>query len=293
MIQKKKGIQSKYPPLQPGQRSVGVNDSDGYGGIRNVAVTTPNGTRIVRKWVGPDGRIRQDDSDSDPLDAPDTVASTFPIYTVFADEIPAIDLTRHAVIQTHEYLCVFDHKRKQPYYVAYTIKRGDFETENVLSRNFVVPKAGKGMVIPATLYAGNDYDVGHLIALASKKASRYAYEVNWMFCVAAQNKNLNRGPFLKMENYLRVLANEGKELRVIVACVFGGGQKPMQRAVDRGYQHEVPSSFVVLVEYDDDTREAWTFPQTAARNDELTKFETDWAVARRSISDKWWRSLSL
>ena len=52
--------------------------------------------------------------------------SEWRVYTVFAEEIPAVQRGQ-IVIQSHEYLACVDPDRRQPVWVAYSVERSDHD----------------------------------------------------------------------------------------------------------------------------------------------------------------------
>ena len=212
-------------------------------------------------------------------------SQNFPISSVFASEIPAVQKGQH-VLQTHEYLACIDPERRQPVWVAYTVSLTDFETENVLSRNFTTPRQYSKISLEQSDYKSSGFDMGHMCALKHKAASRHASEVNWMVVIAAQSPNLNRGPFLKTEKRVRELAAESK-VYVMTVCLFEGNQDQLPNSDEK---HELPSHCGVMITKKNGDVECYLVPQECDINADLDDFSIPVEDFKDRVSQTWWTS---
>ena len=214
-------------------------------------------------------------------------SQNFPISSVFASEIPAVQKGQH-VLQTHEYLACIDPERRQPVWVAYHVEQSDHDTQNVLSRNFSTPDRYKDISLESSDYSANGWaDQGHMIPLASKSASRHAFEVNWMMVIAIQDSDLNRGPWLKLENRVRELAEKNDDVEVLAFCLFEGEQRKLKNSDE---PHEAPSHCGMIIRSESDGVECYLIPQGCQRSDTPEKFRMELDELKPKISDVWWKS---
>lgn len=210
----------------------------------------------------------------------------FPIYSVFADEIPAVR-TGQAIIQTHEYLACVDTTRRQPVWVAYTVSHPDYMTDNVLSRNFTTPKQFRPISLESSDYDGAEWaDRGHCVALATKAASRHAAEVNWMPVISIHSKAANRGPIAKLELAIRKLAETGR-VEVLYANLFEGNPNKLPNSDE---EHEAPSHYCYLVKCKDAAEVAYLIPWDCEQPAGINEFVVEPQQLKERISDNWWTS---
>lgn len=201
--------------------------------------------------------------------------------TVFANQLPVIR-DGQVLIQKHLYICAVDVAAKQPAWVAYKVSRADWDTENVLERNFSTPPELRDICLEQSDYESSGYDLGHLYGLQFVSASRYASEVNQLCAVAAQRPDLNRGPWLLAENRIR----KASELRTVpvMAGQFWKASMPALKNADES--HKVASHCWIIFGQGE-TEEAYLFPQDAAKDAKLEAFYVNPQELKKQISIEW------
>ena len=65
------------------------------------------------------------------------------------------------------------------------------------------------------------YDRGHLAPLGSFKGSALSYQHQYLTNIAPQKKDLNRGPWKRLENQIRQFVLKGKEVKVLTGLLYG------------------------------------------------------------------------
>lgn len=113
------------------------------------------------------------------------------------------------------------------------------------------------------------FDRGHLAPLGSFKGSRGASEVNYYSNIAPQAKNLNRGPWLKLEEAVRRYVKKGNTVWVLTGPLYESEMDPLPKADE---DHKVPSGFwkvVMALEAGEWKVAAFIMPQTAERRAKL------------------------
>jgi len=116
------------------------------------------------------------------------------------------------------------------------------------------------------------FDRGHLAPLGSFKGSRSASEVNYYSNIAPQAKNLNRGPWLKLEEAVRQYVKKGNTVWVLTGPLYESQMDPLPKTDE---DHRVPSGFwkvVMALEAGDRKVAAFIMPQTAERRAKLEGF---------------------
>ncbi len=68
---------------------------------------------------------------------------------------------------------------------------------------------------------GPGYDKGHLAPLGSFKASPYIYQAQYLSNIVPQSRNLNQGPWRKLEERVRDFVRKGKELKILTGPIYG------------------------------------------------------------------------
>lgn len=209
----------------------------------------------------------------------------FPIYTVFASEIPAVQ-PGQAVMLTHEYLAALDPVRRQPVWVAYHVEFADHQTDNVLARNFSTPRQFRGMSLESSDYDGAGWaDRGHCVGLAHKAASRHANECNWMPVISIQSSDANQGPILRIEERIRHLTQK-HEVEVIYANLFEGCPHKLPNADE---EHEAPSHYCYLIRCAGE-EEAYIVPWDCKRDEPRELFTVTPQEMKDRVSETWWSS---
>lgn len=208
-----------------------------------------------------------------------------PIRTVFADSIPA---TRgnQILLHTHLYLACLDPDARQPVWIAYEVSRADWDTGNVLSRNFHTPKPLRQICLEQSDYAESGYEMGHLYGLQFVSASRFGSEVNNLAVIGAQRKSLNRGPWYDVEQKIRRLS-EHKPVKVIAGLLWIGEMPGLPQADE---PHRVASHWWIIIKTDD-LEEGYLFPQTAEQTVPAEQFLFEASQLRQKISADWWKEM--
>lgn len=215
------------------------------------------------------------------LDAVQSLSPASSIVSVFGDDLPAA-LPWQTVVQRHLYVACIDTNAKQPAWIAYTVKKADWDTGNVLDRNFSAPKELRSICLEPADFAKSGYEMGHLYGLQFVSASPYAYEVNQTCAIAAQRPNLNRGPWLQAENRIKKLS-EGCTVKVIAGQLFCGPIAPLANADE---PHRVASHCFLIVSTTKPNTVAWLIPQSCRDDDPLECFEIPVAKLRGMIQER-------
>lgn len=189
-------------------------------------------------------------SDLQPPDAPVGIA------TPFARELPQPDPSRHVLALTHQYIACIDTEAHQAAWVAYRVQRSDWDTSNVLERNFHTPAALRDVLLEQGDLVGSGYDLGHCYGLQFVAACQHASEVNSMAAVIAQKAELNRGPVLEIENHIKQLS-ESAPVYVLNGQLW---LQPMTDLPRANEPHKVASHLFILIRQHD-RQEAWLLPQ--------------------------------
>lgn len=135
-----------------------------------------------------------------------------------------------------------------------------------------------------------DYDRGHQAPLGSFKNSVHASQTNHLSNITPQKENLNRGPWVKLENDIRTLVQLNRLAYVITGPLYEYEMEPLPKANEK---HTVPSAYwkVVIVPTGSATFEhaAFIMDQESGRRDDVkSKAVTIDEVERRSGLDLLW-----
>ena len=203
-------------------------------------------------------------------------------YSVFAKRVPALR-PGQVLVHRHIYVAAVDTEAKQPAWVAYRVSRSDWDTQNVLERNFSTPDSMKDILLEQSDFEGSGFDLGHLYGLQFVSANEYAHEVNELCAIAAQRASLNRGPWLRVENRIRTASSE-KPVSVLAGQLWIDEMPPLPQANE---PHKVASHCWMIFGADGAEEEAYLFPQSVNAMDDISIYRTDSAELRSKISDKW------
>jgi endonuclease G len=133
------------------------------------------------------------------------------------------------------------------------------------------------------------YDRGHLAPLASFKGSRFASQVNYYSNIAPQKKDLNQGPWMRLETKVRKLVNQALAVWVITGPLFERDMPPLPQSDET---HKVPSGFwkiVALKDGDSLKTSAFIMDQDTARDsDILTHLVTIDNIESKTSLDFFW-----
>lgn len=214
------------------------------------------------------------------------------VYSIFTKSIPMFEQPI-VIDQDHHSIAIIDPAAKQPIWMAYTVRRRDFDTDTKLSRNFHTPDRLRWCCLEQSDYAKSGYDIGHGQALASVTATQDASEVNSLGRMFAQRPALNRGPWLHgPEEMVRLMAATGP-VSVMCGQLFIHEMPPLANADE---EHRVASHNWFYARSDaDDIEIAWLFDQSGhpdsvpvtlkANPDD---FVIEWSKLKPMISKRWW-----
>ena len=176
------------------------------------------------------------------------------------------------IITGHLYTASINPETKVATWCAYVVTPGQFEGGNSIGRNWINARDGiEKICLEHQDYSGSLYDMGHLVPLASFSSTRWAYECNFLGVIAPQTPNLNRGPWLRIENLVRRLAKEHDKVRVCVGALY---EKSMPKLAGADEPHTVPSHYWALLRYDGVTL-VYIIPQDCPQSIEsLDQFAT-------------------
>lgn len=193
--------------------------------------------------------------------------------------------TDHPLIITPLYVLQFDRVKRCPRWIAYRVTPGSIAGRNAISRDWL-QRVGSIDLQPLTPddYRGDQYDVGHLVPLASVRNSPHAYLANWMAAVAPQRPAMNRGPWLKIENRIRDRVHETDAAAyVVVVPLFDSDQQPLPASEQ---PHQVPAAFAITIDAGGD-RKAYIVPQDASRGESIERYRVVESEARRRSGLEW------
>lgn len=101
------------------------------------------------------------------------------------------------------------------------------------------------------------YDKGHLVPLGSFKASPFAYQAQYLSNIVPQTRNLNQGPWRKLEENIRNFVKSGNEVRILTGPLYGKEGKnkvpPCWKAA-QGKLQEIPQAYWKLVAFQDKSK---------------------------------------
>lgn len=200
------------------------------------------------------------------------------VVTVHADQLPRGASPGDVLAIGHHYVASLDPVAKVATWCAYRVTDAEASSRNQIGRNWL--HGFEGITLEADDYAGPEYDMGHLVALASFSGSRYAHELNWTGIVAPQTPELNRGPWLKLEYLARELARDHPSVGVVCGPLFESDLGTLPAADE---PHAIPSHYWAVLTPEGGDPSAWIVPQGCGRSDPIDAFAVDLAdVERRS-----------
>lgn len=180
-------------------------------------------------------------------------------------------------------------------WVAYRLTLHEVDGALDLGRNWKTEEwLDESETLEAADYNGastaHDYDRGHQAPLGSFKNSVYAAQTNLLSNITPQRANLNRGPWLKLENAIRALVQQHRLAYVMTGPLYERAMPLLPKANEK---HIVPSGYwkVVIVPTGTNTFEhaAFIMDQDSGRKDALkNKVVTIDEVERRSGLDLLW-----
>lgn len=130
-----------------------------------------------------------------------------------------------------------------PNWVAWRVTKADLgqlDREDAFRRR---PSAEGWTRITPNDYTGSGYDRGHVCPNADRYSSREAADSTFVMTnMTPQTGDLNRGPWQKLEAYLRTLVNRGSDI-YIIAGVYGDKGKLKKKFRSRRMIGRSRSSF--------------------------------------------------
>lgn len=131
------------------------------------------------------------------------------------------DPNNYSLVNNYMVIC-YNRDRAIPNWVAWRVTKADLgslDREDAFRPDDRLPK-GWTRVTPAD-YTGSGYDRGHVAPNADRYGSREAADSTFVMTnMTPQTGDLNRGPWQKLEAYIRTLVNRGSDV-YIYAGVYG------------------------------------------------------------------------
>lgn len=189
-------------------------------------------------WVGKKGldNLRGTDDtnitkpDGQPQDAPaqpQTPEQAAQIYLALGNPSNANASDPNNYLLVNNYMAIsYSRERAIPNWVAWRVTRadmGDVDREDSFRPDDRLPK-GWARVTPAD-YTGSGFDRGHICPNADRNGSPDSMAATFLMTnMTPQTPDLNRGPWQKLEAYLRTLVTRGSDV-YIVSGVYGENGK--------------------------------------------------------------------
>lgn len=211
------------------------------------------------------------------------LAETPTVDTVFGVSRPALK-DGQLLVERHLYVAAIDTKAKQPAWVSFTVTKRDWDTENVLSRNFHTPKQLQDVSLEESDYDSSGFDLGHMYGLQFVSASPFAAEVNEVEVIAAQRPDLNRRVWLQAENKVRDISFN-KPVNVLTGLLW---LKEMPKLANADEDHTIASHCYMMINIGTDaTEEAYLIPQDCNKDAPLADFNVEVSMLKELISGEW------
>jgi endonuclease G len=189
-------------------------------------------------WVGKKGldNLRGTDDtnitkpDGQPQDAPaqpQTPEQAAQIYLALGNPSNANASDPNNYLLVNNYMAIsYSRERAIPNWVAWRVTRadmGDVDREDSFRPDDRLPK-GWARATPAD-YTGSGFDRGHICPNADRNGSPDSMAATFLMTnMTPQTPDLNRGPWQKLEAYLRTLVTRGSDV-YIVSGVYGENGK--------------------------------------------------------------------
>ena len=188
----------------------------------------------------------------------------------------------------------FDVEKKFPLWIAYQLSPnlvwGDLKAERKYISDPLLPKKHslsfkdyKGASNCDGKHSG--YDKGHLAPLGSFKASPYIYQAQYLSNIVPQKRNLNQGPWRKLEELVRAFVKKGNVVKILTGPLYGKEGKnksaPCWKAA-QGKITEIPVSYWKIIAFKQKAKIkacSVLMPQTASKKDHPEKYQ----VIRKDI----------
>ncbi len=158
-----------------------------------------------------------------PLNQPTSPEQAEQIYLALGNPSNAALADPNNYLLTNNYMVIcYNRERAIPNWVAWRVSKADLgslDREDAFRPDDRLPK-GWTRVTP-TDYTGSGYDRGHVCPNADRYGSREAANSTFLMTnMTPQTGDLNRGPWEKLEAYLRTLVTRGSDV-YIYAGVYG------------------------------------------------------------------------
>lgn len=182
---------------------------------------------------------------------------------------PVADYSDAVIQHRHCYSVAFSKSRRMAIWCAYCVTLRDILGANVLDRNF---HRELDEELTPSEYQSSGYDMGHLCPLASYRGNLEAAETNAMTNIIPQSPDLNRGPWLKLENKVRDISENNHECWVVALPVWEKQKGPKIGEV------RVPDAIGKVICWFDEFKNmhlsAYLLPQSAGRKDDPQQYLT-------------------
>ena len=159
------------------------------------------------------------------------------------------------------FIVSFSLEKKFPDWIAYQLSPslvwGDIKAERKYTLD---PLLKPGQSLNFKDYKGashcdgkkKGYDKGHLAPLGSFKASPFIYQAQYLSNIVPQKRNLNQGPWKRLEEKVRDFVKTGHEVRILTGPLYGKEEQdktpPCWKAV-QGKIAEIPSSYWKMIAF--------------------------------------------
>jgi DNA/RNA endonuclease G (NUC1) len=201
--------------------------------------------------------------------------------SVFGDTFPKVK-EGQKIVTRHMYVACVDVKAKQPAWVGYRVQKSDWDTSNQLARNFSTPAELRPICLEVRDYQNSGYEMGHLYALQFVHASQHGHEVNQLCAIAAQTPELNKGPWLAIEERIKALS-ETEAVTVLAGQLW---LEEMPALKEANEPHKIASHCWVMFKAGQ-LDEAYLIPQRVKRSDSIERFRLNRTELQGKVSDKW------
>jgi len=168
-----------------------------------------------------------------PSNQPTSPEQAQQIYLALGNPSNASPSDPNNYLLTNNFMVIsYNRDRGIPNWVAWRISKADLgqlDREDAFRPDDRLPK-GWTRVTPSD-YTGSGYDRGHVCPNADRYSSREAADSTFVMTnMTPQTGDLNRGPWQKLEAYLRTLVNRGSDV-YIYAGVYGDKGKLKKKVV--------------------------------------------------------------
>ncbi|HEY8563596.1 MAG TPA: DNA/RNA non-specific endonuclease [Pyrinomonadaceae bacterium] len=162
-----------------------------------------------------------------PSRPPVSPAEAQSVYLALGNPSNASQTDPNNYLLVNNYMAIsYNRDRGIPNWVAWRVTKADLgalEREDAFRPDDRLPK-GWTRVTPAD-YTGSGYDRGHICPNADRYGSREAADATFLMTnMTPQTGDLNRGPWQRLEAYLRTLVTRGSDVYVY-AGVYGDAGK--------------------------------------------------------------------